>query len=242
MTSDKVYEVGRAPPVHREDDRLGGSAPYEASKACCELAAQAYARCYFEPAGIGLATVRAGNVIGGGDWARDRLFPDAVRAFSAGLPLKLRRPAAVRPWQHVLDAVSGALVVAQAAARRRQPIGAWNIVPGREAQTATRRLAELAAAAWDDGARVVESETETFPETAFLALDGSKARQQLGWQPAWTLEQTVAHSVDWYKAVLRGEDAWTKTLQHIDAYHAPRGGHLGAPPGTEHALHADAPR
>ncbi|MBV8568866.1 MAG: CDP-glucose 4,6-dehydratase [Methylobacteriaceae bacterium] len=241
MTSDKVYEIGKAPTAYREDDRLGGSAPYEASKACCELTAHAYARCYFGPAGIGLATVRAGNVIGGGDWARDRLFPDAMRAFAADLPLQLRRPSAVRPWQHVLDAVSGLLVVAETGVRRGQPIGAWNIVPGRDAQTTTRQLAGLAATAWGDGARVVETETAMFPETEFLALDGAKARRQLGWRSAWTLEQTVAHSVEWYRAVLRGEDAWAKTMQHIDAYCAGRRAHVAAVPETEHALHADAP-
>ena len=134
MTSDKVYLPTDDARPQQEGDRLGGWGPYEASKACCELAVEAYVHSYFTGTGPSCATIRAGNVFGGGDWGVDRLVPDAIRAFAAGRPLCLRRPMAVRPWQHVLDAAAGVLLAAQRACTRGGSIGAFNIGP-----EATRR-------------------------------------------------------------------------------------------------------
>ena len=218
MTSDKVYGSRDDAGAHVEDDRLAGSDPYSGSKCCCELAAVAYGRCYLEGAGIGLATVRAGNVIGGGDWAADRLVPDAVRVFSAGKPLALRRPRAVRSWQHVLDAVSGVLLVAQEAVRRRAPIGAWNIGPETDRAVTVGTLAALMARAWGEGAKVVDQERADFPETEVLTLNASRIQRELGFRCVWSLKEAVEHTVAWYKRALAGEDAWAVTARQIEEH------------------------
>src|SRR5579872_6276371 len=173
MTSDKVYAPLADERGHRENDRLGPHDPYGASKACCELAISAYAESFFAAAKIGIASVRAGNVIGGGDWGTDRLVPDAVRAFSSGAPLSLRRPDAVRPWQHVLDAVNGLLLVAEAAARCGGPIGAWNIGPPANSPVGVGALARMVAAEWGEGASIRVDAPAEYPETTHLAIDSS---------------------------------------------------------------------
>ncbi len=221
MTSDKVYGTNGGASGHAEEDALGAVEPYGGSKACCELAAEAYGHSYFASAQIGLATVRAGNVIGGGDWGEHRLIPDAVRAFSKGDRLRLRRPAAVRPWQHVLDAVSGVLVVAQATARRKGPLGAWNIGPAGNATT-VREMAERFGAEWGGGAAISDDGPADFPEAEFLALDASRARRELAWDSPWGLDEVVRATAAWYKAALRGEEAWGLTMRQIEAYQAER--------------------
>jgi CDP-glucose 4,6-dehydratase len=218
MTSDKVYAPGAGERGHREDDRLGPPDPYGASKACCELAVEAYARSFFAPAGVGLASVRAGNVIGGGDWGPDRLLPDAVRAFSAGTALALRRPAAVRPWQHVLDAVNGLLVVAEAAALRRGPIGAWNVGPPPGPRLDVATLAQMVAAEWGTVARISIDAPAEYPEAAYLTIDSSRARAELGLRAPWPIERAVAATVAWYKTALAGGDAWALTQAQIADY------------------------
>jgi len=221
MTSDKVYGASRGSSGHVEDDALGAVEPYGGSKACCELAAEAYGHSYFGSAHIGLATVRAGNVVGGGDWGEHRLIPDAVRAFSKGDRLRLRRPAAVRPWQHVLDAVSGVLLVAQATARRGGPLGAWNIGPAGNATT-VREMAERFGAEWGGGAAISDDGPADFPEAEFLALDASRARRELAWDSPWGVDEVVRATAAWYKAALRGEEAWGLTMRQIEAYQAER--------------------
>jgi CDP-glucose 4,6-dehydratase len=218
MTSDKVYGAGTAGSAHLETDRLGPTDPYGSSKACSELAASAYAASFLNDAGIGLATVRAGNVIGGGDWGLDRLVPDAVRAFSAGEPLRLRRPNAVRPWQHVLDVSRGLLTIEQEAAERRCAIGAWNLGPSDQQVVSVRALAAMVANAWGNGAQVARDGVATFSETPYLAIDTRRAHRALGLSPPWSLAEIVKGAVDWYKRALNGEDAWRMTMNCIARY------------------------
>jgi CDP-glucose 4,6-dehydratase len=223
MTSDKVYAPAGHEQGHLESDRLGPPDPYGASKACCELALEAYARSFFDPAGIASASVRAGNVIGGGDWGQDRLVPDAIRAFSAGQPLSLRRPGAVRPWQHVLDAVAGLLLVAETAAGQSQSVGAWNIGPRPGPPVTVGSLARMLADAWRDGAEVRTDASADFPESAWLAIDSKRARDALFLRTPWTIERAIAETVAWYKHALDGGDAWSKAQQQIAAYDGDRG-------------------
>jgi CDP-glucose 4,6-dehydratase len=220
MTSDKVYGPGDGRSLHREGDPLGAHDPYGGSKACCELAMESYAESFLTGASIGSATVRAGNVLGGGDWQLDRLVPDAIRAFSAGKPLLLRYPQAVRPWQHVLDAVQGLIVVAQEAARRQSFIGPWNVGPPPDRAVPVGTLGAMLAAAWGQDAHVIHEGTRSFPETHFLAIDGARARAELGVVSPWRLDAIVRHSVDWYKGALGGQDAWKLAMNQIEAYDA----------------------
>ena len=216
MTSDKVYRGSAV--ANREEDRLGANDPYGGSKVCCEVVAGVYAQSFLAKAGVPLATVRAGNVFGGGDWADNRLIPDAVRAFSAGVPLSLRRPGAVRPWQHVLDAVAGLLLVAQHTARG--PVGqdAWNVGPPADRTMTVGEVAALAASAWSNEARVVHDGVQAFPETELLTLDSRRVRAELGHAEPWDLPQSLARTMEWYRDALRGADAWALARRQIDDY------------------------
>jgi CDP-glucose 4,6-dehydratase len=216
MTSDKVYRGSAAD--NREDDRLGADDPYGGSKVCCEIVAEVYARSFLTKAGVPLATVRAGNVVGGGDWADHRLIPDAVRAFSAGRPLVLRRPTAVRPWQHVLDAVCGLLLVARRTAGRPAGPDAWNIGPPTGRTMTVDEVAALAASAWGKGARVVHDGVQAFPETDLLTLDSRRIRAELGYAEPWDLPQILARTMEWYREALAGADAWALARHQIDDY------------------------
>jgi len=218
FTSDKVYAKREGEYSHTESDRLGPAESYGGSKACCELAIEAYAGAYLAPAGIGVASVRAGNVIGGGDWGSGRLVPDAIRAFSAGEPLRIRRPEGVRPWQHVLDAVNGLLLVAERSAQQRGHIGAWNIAPPPGPSPSVRSLAQLVADAWQDGAEVRIEPSAGFPEAPYLAVDSSRARRELSLRSPWTIDRTVAETVAWYRAAQAGADMWDFTQAQIAAY------------------------
>jgi CDP-glucose 4,6-dehydratase len=218
MTTDKVYRESHS--ENREDEQLGACDPYGASKVCCEIVAEAYGRSYLEPAGVPLATVRAGNVVGGGDWATDRLIPDAVRAFSARRPLSLRRPYAARPWQHVLDAVYGVLLVAQATARGSHGPQAWNVGPPSGRLMTVGDVAALAADAWGDHARVVNDGERTFEESGILTLSSQRIRQELGYAEPWDLPLIVSRTTAWYRQALAGEDAWELSQREIDDYFA----------------------
>lgn len=201
ITSDKCYRNQEWVWGYRENDALGGRDPYSASKAAAELVFSAYQSSFFEGrAGFAAATARAGNVIGGGDWSLDRVVPDCVRAFSAGQPVTLRRPEATRPWQHVLEPLSGYLVLAQAlAAGAVSAGGAWNFGPPAASLATVRDLVDRAAAAWGEDARV-EIGTGSFHEAGLLRLNIDKAQAELGWQPRWDLDRTVRETVAWYKA------------------------------------------
>jgi CDP-glucose 4,6-dehydratase len=222
MTTDKVYDIGRTCGPCKEDDRLGAIDAYAASKVCCELAVDTYAHQQYSGAGIGLATVRAGNAVGGGDWAPYRLIPDMVRALCAGKPLSLRQADSVRPWQHVLDAVSGILAVAQEAARKRAPVGAWNIGPNTSRAVTAMEVVSMAAEAWGASLEVDNKNTSAFPETAVLSLDTTKAQNEIDFSCPWSLEQTIRHTMDWYRAAMSGRDIWLATMDQINAYQAPQ--------------------
>jgi CDP-glucose 4,6-dehydratase len=239
VTSDKCYENHESPQPYREQDPLGGHDPYSSSKAAAEILTAAYRRSFLsDPPGPRIASARAGNVIGGGDWGEDRLVPDLVRAAVAHRDLRLRNPAAIRPWQHVLSPLSGYLVLAQAlcdgagdragegtGGGARGRVGgagggsafarAWNFGPepadARTVEWVVRRVSEL----WPGGVSWSVDEGPHPHEAGLLALDSSLARQRLGWRPALGLEDGLAATVDWYLAWLDGQDMRAFTLAQI---------------------------
>jgi CDP-glucose 4,6-dehydratase len=227
VTSDKCYENRGWDWGYRENDPLGGDDPYSASKACAELVVQAYRRSFFERADdpVGIASVRAGNVLGGGDWAADRIVPDALRAWTAGQPIYLRRPGAVRPWQHVLDALAGYLVVVpRLVTAPRQYAGPWNFGPLNENAVSVRELVELLAGSWASGRIALAPSAHDEPlEAGYLRLAIDKALTRLPWRPRWDLAATVRHTAAWYRAQQRGASpARLRELcdEQIDTYEA----------------------
>jgi CDP-glucose 4,6-dehydratase len=225
VTSDKVYENREWVWGYRECDPLGGADPYSASKAASEIAFAGYVRSFLakQPKGghaVAAASARAGNVIGGGDWAADRIVPDCIRALSAGSPAVIRRPAAVRPWQHVLEPLSGYLTLA--AALRRDPArfaGAWNFGPDAEGCRTVAELADAVIAAWGSGRRESPASPEGLAEAGVLKLCSDKARAELGWRPAWGFAEAVARTVEWYRDWHRDpSSAAETTLRQIGEY------------------------
>ncbi len=205
VTSDKVYRQmdGR----RREDDPLGGEDPYSASKAAVEHLVACYRRCFLTPEdGVGLASARAGNVLGAGDFARDRLVPDAIRALAAGRAVVLRHPGHRRPWQHVLDAVRGYLLLAQALAEAPAALpDAFNFGPDGALPPTVQELVERVIAAWGGGSWRVRPGGGSALERAHLALDSTRAREHLGWRPLLDFDATVHWTVAGYRALLAGE-------------------------------------
>lgn len=219
VTSDKCYENRETGQAYREDDCMGGYDPYSSSKGCAELVTAAYRRSFFGPASAtGVASVRAGNVIGGGDWAIDRIVPDCVRALQEGVPIVVRNPEAVRPWQHVLEPLSGYLHLASRMLASREFDGPWNFGPEQQGTVPVRRVADAIIEAWGSG--VWESPgTKTGPhEATLLALDIGKAQKQLQWEPLYSVEQTLSITAAWYAARHEGADVRTLTEHDIEAY------------------------
>ncbi len=201
VSSDKCYANDGRAHAFREDDRLGGRDPYSASKACAELAVAAYRESFFAaPDAPRIVSVRAGNVIGGGDWSTDRLVPDLVRAFRAGTPAAVRNPDATRPWQFVLDALHGYLATAELAYDGRDVPHALNFGPPATETRSVSWLAESMAARWGDGATWKPTPAAGPAEAATLALDSSLAHDVLGWRPVLPTETAVAWTVDWYRS------------------------------------------
>jgi CDP-glucose 4,6-dehydratase len=217
VTSDKCYENLGWVWAYRENDRLGGHDPYSNSKACAELVADTYRSSFFGAgATCQVATARAGNVIGGGDWARDRLVPDAMRAFMAGAPLRIRNPNAVRPWQHVLDPVVAYLGLAQRLVEHGRPFAeSWNFGPAVGSEVPVSRIVEILVARWGDGARWEQDVGEHPHEDAYLKLDCAKAAARLGWRPLIDLDQALELSVEWYRGLAAGTDMRALTLAQI---------------------------
>ena len=216
ITSDKCYENREWAYSYRETDHLGGHDPYSASKAAAELVCAAYRSSFFEAAGVNLATVRAGNVIGGGDWAADRIIPDFMRAVAAGETVKVRHPEATRPWQHVLDPLQGYLLLGarllEAPGESPEPnrfTGAWNFGPAREGCRTVRELVESFTASYGSGAWLDISEHgQNEPHEAhYLALATDKARQYLGWRPEWDFPTAVERTAGWYRKWASGGNA-----------------------------------
>ncbi len=224
VTSDKCYENREWWWPYREDEAMGGLDPYSSSKGCAELVTAAWRRSFFVSDGaapVGLGSARAGNVIGGGDWAEDRLVPDCMRAFSSGEPVVLRRPAAVRPWQHVLEPLSGYLTLAERLASDPRGFGeAWNFGPAADEARPVAWVVDRLSRFWGDGARW-EPDPGTHPhEAGRLQVDASKARARLGWTPRLSLEEGLRWTVDWYRRVGSGEDAAALTLDQIQRFEA----------------------
>ncbi len=219
VTSDKCYENQEWLWPYREHDALGGHDPYSSSKACTEVLCASWRDSFLREAGVALATARAGNVLGGGDWSPDRLVPDILRAWQAGDSLILRHPRAVRPWQHVLEPLYGYLCLAQALVERGEDVAtAWNFGPSADDVVTVAKLVEQMARHWPGEGRWMIDEVEGVHEAGLLSLDASKARRHLGWQPRWTLEQALKRTFDWHKAWLNGSDMRAFTCSQILDY------------------------
>ncbi len=222
VTTDKVYRNHEWFHPYRESDELGGHDPYSASKAGCELAIASYRDAFLAQQGLALASARAGNVIGGGDWAADRLLPDAVRAWQHGETLQIRRPEATRPWQHVLEPLAGYLCLAQALWQDVALAGAWNFGPHAHERATVRQVVDLARGAWGGGAVDYAQQAEGPHEAGWLALDTSKAQAQLALQPRWTLEHSVLRTLRWYRAQHEGAKARELCGGDFEAWEAAR--------------------
>lgn len=211
ITTDKVYENQEWVYPYRETDRLGGYDPYSASKACAELVINCYVQSFFNPADYakhqtGIAVGRAGNVIGGGDWALDRIVPDIVRALQSGQPVQVRNPKAVRPWQHVLEPLGGYLLLGARLAQ--EPLrygGAWNFGPHIQDALPVSTLADVALRAWGAGTYEMPELQDQPHEAGLLKLDISKAYNELGWQPKYNAAASIQKSITWYKAWQDGQ-------------------------------------
>ena len=223
VTSDKCYENREWPWGYRENDAMGGYDPYSSSKGCAELVAAAYRRSFGRrPDGgtIGIATARAGNVIGGGDWSKDRIVPDAMRAFSEGATLRVRNPMAVRPWQHVLEPLRGYLMLCERLWDAPAEYGeAWNFGPAEQDVCDVGRLADRLAAYWGGNAQWRLDEGAHPHEARTLKLECSKARAELKWRPRWDLEKTLEMTVAWYRQYYDGDGMMRKfTERQIEEY------------------------
>ncbi|MFK7797614.1 MAG: CDP-glucose 4,6-dehydratase [Aureispira sp.] len=211
ITTDKVYDNKEWYYPYRENDALGGYDPYSASKACAELVTASYRSSFFNPAQYeqhqtALATVRAGNVIGGGDWAANRLIPDIVRAVQAGDEVVLRNPEAVRPWQHVLEALYGYLILGKLLAEHPLKYGtAYNFGPLLDEAVSVEYLVQQAIQSWGRGSYRVERPENAVHEAQLLRLDCSKATQELQWKPKWNATEAIEQTIEWYRLVLDEE-------------------------------------
>jgi CDP-glucose 4,6-dehydratase len=220
VTSDKCYENPTASSNRfQEGDPLGGADPYSSSKACAELVTSAYRRSFFS--GVDsprVASARAGNVIGGGDWGEDRLLADIVRAAESGRPLRVRNPDAVRPWQHVLNPLGGYLRLAEELWRTPDAARAWNFGPTERDAHSVSWIVRRVSALWPGALSWELDEGAGPPEATHLTLDSSAAEQALGWHPAWDLEQALAKLVEWHQAQRRGEDMRRVTLAQVACF------------------------
>jgi CDP-glucose 4,6-dehydratase len=218
VTTDKVYRDSNSSRPHREDDALGGRDPYSASKAASEIVIASYRASFLSAQGVAVASARAGNVIGGGDWSEDRLIPDAVRAWQAGQVLRVRRPLAVRPWQHVLDPLFGYLTLAQRLWEQSATAEAYNFGPDASAVVSVGEVIELARRAFGRGQVQYGDGTDGPYESAWLALDASKAQAALGVAPILSLAQAVDQTMAWYRAQGKGADARQLCLADISEF------------------------
>jgi CDP-glucose 4,6-dehydratase len=223
VTSDKCYENREWEWAYREDEAMGGADPYSSSKGCSELVTAAYRRSFFrDPAGPRIASARAGNVIGGGDWGEDRLVPDMVRAALDGHVVQVRNPASVRPWQHVLNPLSGYLALAEALWDAPELAGGWNFGPAEDEARSVRWIVERLAERWPGGLEWTQDGGAHPHEAHHLKIDSSRARGRLGWRPGWGLDDALDRIVDWYAALRAGDDMRAATLAQIAAFQAGR--------------------
>jgi CDP-glucose 4,6-dehydratase len=219
VTTDKCYENREWVWGYREDEPMGGHDPYSNSKGCAELVSSAYRNSFLKEAGIAIATVRAGNVIGGGDWALDRLVPDVLRALEKNESALIRNPHAIRPWQHVLEPLSGYLLLAKRLYLHGQDDAeAWNFGPYDEDARPVQWIVEHLCKQWGSGASWTSQPGEHPHEASFLKLDISKARQRLQWTPRWSLETALRNITEWHQAWLKGQDMRAFCLVQINQY------------------------
>lgn len=218
VTTDKVYENNEWVWPYRETDRLGGSDPYSNSKSCSELITASYRKSFFSDSTCRVVTARAGNVIGGGDWSEDRLIPDIVRAYSHGGKISIRNPLAIRPWQHVLESLSGYLsLVEHLVSKNNDYLSSWNFGPGTSDFMTVQDLVKC-----------IQEETKmsvsfdlgqsNLHEAQILKLDNSQAREYLGWRNAWDYKKAISHTINWYLEHLNGANPLDLTLEHIKDY------------------------
>jgi len=223
VTTDKCYENKEWIWGYRENDRLGGYDPYSSSKAGSEIVARAYRNSFFysekfNTNGKSLSTARSGNVIGGGDWRIDRLVPDCIRALERNEPIVIRNPNAIRPWQHVLEPLSGYLLLAEKMSEKPvQFCGAWNFGPEELSMKPVGVLTNLVVRNWGKGSWQYQTNKNAPHEASILRLDITKAKTRLGWKPVWSIEQAVRATVDWYKNY-RGKDMFQFCKRHIESY------------------------
>ena len=220
VTTDKVYRNVESDVPYNEADALGGHDPYSASKAACELVVASYRDAFLSSQGVAVATARAGNVIGGGDWSEDRLLPDAVRAWLGARVLAVRHPDAIRAWQHVLEPLAGYLSLVQQLTTHPELAGAYNFGPAADACVSVRELLEMARTAFGGGAMTHVECPAGLHETGQLLLDTTKAAQRLGVHPRWPLSESVGRTMRWYRAQHAGESARALCDADITAFEA----------------------
>jgi CDP-glucose 4,6-dehydratase len=218
ITTDKCYENDGRAEGYKENDPMGGYDPYSSSKGCAELVASSYRRSFLQDQDIGIASVRAGNVIGGGDWADDRLIPDILRSFENNKPVVIRNPKATRPWQHVLEPLSGYLVLAQNLYKDQKKYSeGWNFGPNEKDVQPVDWILDKIISKWPDSSWKLDSDSSPH-EAGFLKLDISKAKSRIGWSPVWELSQTLEKIVSWHQAWLNKEDMQVVCLTEIEEY------------------------
>jgi CDP-glucose 4,6-dehydratase len=224
VTTDKCYDNKEWVWPYRETDNLGGYDPYSSSKACAELVTAAYRNSYFPVAlqhqhGVAVATARAGNVIGGGDWSEDRLIPDLVRGFVSGQAVRIRRPDSIRPWQHVLEPLHGYILLAEHLLRGETGFAsAFNFGPSHQDAWTVEQIATRVASLWGNGANWIRDAEPGAHEAGYLKLDSSKARAELKWHPRLSIECSLEWTAAWYRLSTRSEDMQAFTLEQIDRY------------------------
>jgi CDP-glucose 4,6-dehydratase len=220
ITTDKCYENDGRSEGYKEEDAMGGYDPYSSSKGCAELVTSSYRRSFLQEQGVSLASVRAGNVIGGGDWADDRLIPDILRSFEKNKPVVIRNPKATRPWQHVLEPLSGYLILAQKMYHDQNKYAeGWNFGPNEQDVKPVDWILNKMIAKWPNSSWKLDFSSQPH-EADFLQLDISKAESKLGWKPVWELSHTLDRIIDWHQAWLNEEDMQAVCLSEIKAYMA----------------------
>jgi len=218
ITTDKCYENDGRSESYKEEDAMGGYDPYSSSKGCAELVTSSYRRSFLQEQRMGLASVRAGNVIGGGDWADDRLIPDILRSFEKNEPVVIRNPKATRPWQHVLEPLSGYLILAQKLYEdQKEYAEGWNFGPNEKDVKPVDWILNKMIAKWPNSSWELDSSSNPH-EANFLQLDISKAESKLGWKPIWELSYTLEKIIDWHQAWLNKEGMQAVCLSEIKAY------------------------
>ena len=224
VTSDKCYENKEWIWRYRENDALGGFDPYSCSKGCAEFVTSSYRNSFFgvdKNRNVGIASVRAGNVIGGGDWAEDRLIPDIVRSIISKKPILIRNPFAVRPWQHVLEALNGYIMIAEKIYfdENREFCESWNFGPSEENEICVKKLVQTIISLWEEDVQVFFNDQGNLHEANCLKLDSSKARIKMGWKPKLSFDDTLKWTIDWYKKYQNDrDDVYSVTMRQIERY------------------------